>query len=30
MITNRFPLDDFVKAIDTFRSGSGLKVQVGP
>jgi 2-desacetyl-2-hydroxyethyl bacteriochlorophyllide A dehydrogenase len=30
MITNRFQLDDYMKAIDTFRAGSGLKVQVGP
>jgi 2-desacetyl-2-hydroxyethyl bacteriochlorophyllide A dehydrogenase len=30
MITNRFPLDEYMKAIDTFRAGSGLKVQVGP
>ncbi len=30
MITNRFQFDDYMKAIDTFRSGSGLKVQVGP
>jgi len=30
MITNRFHLDDYMKAIDTFRAGSGLKVQVGP
>jgi 2-desacetyl-2-hydroxyethyl bacteriochlorophyllide A dehydrogenase len=30
MITNRFPLDDYSKAIDTFLSGSGLKVQVAP
>lgn len=29
MITNRFRLDDYMSAIDTFRSGSGLKVQVG-
>jgi threonine dehydrogenase-like Zn-dependent dehydrogenase len=30
MITNRFPLDDYQSAIDTFLAGSGLKVQVGP
>ena len=30
MITNRFPLDKYQGAIDTFLSGSGLKVQVGP
>lgn len=30
MITNRFGLDDYTSAIDTFRSGKGLKVQVGP
>ncbi len=30
MITNRFPLDDYSKAIDAFLSGSGLKVQVAP
>lgn len=30
MITNRFPLDQYQGAIDTFLSGSGLKVQVGP
>jgi 2-desacetyl-2-hydroxyethyl bacteriochlorophyllide A dehydrogenase len=30
MITNRFRLDDYQGAIDTFLSGSGLKVQVGP
>jgi threonine dehydrogenase-like Zn-dependent dehydrogenase len=30
MITNRFSLDDYMKAIDTFRAGTGLKVQVGP
>lgn len=30
MITNRFSLDDYQKAIDTFLAGSGLKVQVGP
>ena len=28
MITNRFPLDDYATAIETFLSGSGLKVQV--
>jgi 2-desacetyl-2-hydroxyethyl bacteriochlorophyllide A dehydrogenase len=30
MITNRFKFDDYMKAIDTFRAGTGLKVQVGP
>jgi 2-desacetyl-2-hydroxyethyl bacteriochlorophyllide A dehydrogenase len=30
MITNRFPLDQYQGAIDTFLAGSGLKVQVGP
>ena len=30
MITNRFRLDEYSTAIDTFLSGSGLKVQVGP
>jgi len=30
MITNRFQLDDYLGAIDTFLAGSGLKVQVGP
>ncbi|HKB32311.1 MAG TPA: zinc-dependent alcohol dehydrogenase family protein [Candidatus Dormibacteraeota bacterium] len=30
MITNRFTLDDYQAAIDTFLAGSGLKVQVGP
>jgi 2-desacetyl-2-hydroxyethyl bacteriochlorophyllide A dehydrogenase len=30
MITNRFRLDDYQSAIDTFLSGSGLKVQVRP
>ncbi len=30
MITNRFPLDQYQSAIDTFLAGSGLKVQVGP
>ena len=28
LITNRFSLDEYSKAIDTFLSGSGLKVQV--
>jgi 2-desacetyl-2-hydroxyethyl bacteriochlorophyllide A dehydrogenase len=28
MITHRFPLDQYATAIDTFRQGSGLKVQV--
>jgi len=30
MITNRFKLDDYLGAIDTFLAGSGLKVQVAP
>ena len=30
MITNRFTLDDYPKAIDAFLAGSGLKVQVLP
>ena len=30
MITNRFKLDEYSKAIDTFLAGSGLKVQVSP
>ena len=30
LITNRFKLDDYSSAVDTFLSGSGLKVQVGP
>ena len=30
MITNRFKLDDYLGAIDTFLAGGGLKVQVGP
>jgi 2-desacetyl-2-hydroxyethyl bacteriochlorophyllide A dehydrogenase len=30
MITNRFRLDEYQGAIDTFLAGSGLKVQVGP
>ena len=30
MITNRFPLDEYTSAIDTFLAGSGLKVQVAP
>lgn len=28
MITNRFPLDEYSTAIDTFLSGKGLKIQV--
>jgi 2-desacetyl-2-hydroxyethyl bacteriochlorophyllide A dehydrogenase len=28
MITHRFPLDGYLAAIDTFRLGSGLKIQV--
>jgi 2-desacetyl-2-hydroxyethyl bacteriochlorophyllide A dehydrogenase len=30
MLTHRFPLDDYTTAIDTFRQGTGLKVQVSP
>ncbi len=30
MITNRFRLDEYQSAIDTFLAGSGLKVQVAP
>jgi 2-desacetyl-2-hydroxyethyl bacteriochlorophyllide A dehydrogenase len=30
MITNRFPLDQYSSAIDTFLAGTGLKVQVAP
>jgi 2-desacetyl-2-hydroxyethyl bacteriochlorophyllide A dehydrogenase len=30
MITSRFKLDEYSKAIDTFMAGSGLKVQVSP
>jgi 2-desacetyl-2-hydroxyethyl bacteriochlorophyllide A dehydrogenase len=30
MITNRFRLDEYSSAIDTFLAGSGLKVQVAP
>ena len=30
MITNRFHLDEYQSAIDTFLAGSGLKVQVAP
>jgi 2-desacetyl-2-hydroxyethyl bacteriochlorophyllide A dehydrogenase len=30
MLTHRFPLDDYTTAIDTFRQGKGLKVQVFP
>lgn len=29
MITHRFPLEDYSAAIETFKGGSGLKVQVG-
>jgi 2-desacetyl-2-hydroxyethyl bacteriochlorophyllide A dehydrogenase len=29
MLTHRFPLDQYAAAIDTFRQGTGLKVQVG-
>ena len=30
MISHRFALDDYQKAIDTFKSGVGLKIQVAP
>src|SRR3981081_3820255 len=30
MLTHRFPLDSYTTAIDTFRKGTGLKVQVTP
>ncbi len=30
LLTHRFALDDYRSAIDTFRTGEGLKVQVGP
>jgi threonine dehydrogenase-like Zn-dependent dehydrogenase len=30
MITHRYSLDQYSAAIDSFRKGSGLKVQVGP
>jgi len=30
LLTHRFQLDNYRTAIDTFRSGEGLKVQVGP
>jgi len=30
LLTHRFELDDYRSAIDTFRTGEGLKVQVGP
>ena len=30
MITSRFKLDEYSKAIDTFLAGSGLKIQVSP
>jgi 2-desacetyl-2-hydroxyethyl bacteriochlorophyllide A dehydrogenase len=30
MITHRYPLDAYTDAIDTFRRGDGLKVQVAP
>jgi threonine dehydrogenase-like Zn-dependent dehydrogenase len=30
MITNRFGLEEYSRAIDTFLAGSGLRVQVGP
>jgi len=30
MISNRFPLDDYPKALDQFRAGVGRKIQVRP
>ena len=30
MITDRFPLDRYAEAVDTFLAGTGLKVQVAP
>jgi 2-desacetyl-2-hydroxyethyl bacteriochlorophyllide A dehydrogenase len=30
LLTHRFELDDYSTAIDAFRSGMGVKVQVGP
>jgi len=30
MISHWFPLEDYRSAIDTFKSGGGLKIQVGP
>jgi threonine dehydrogenase-like Zn-dependent dehydrogenase len=30
LLTHRFELDDYRAAIDTFRTGEGLKVQVRP
>jgi len=30
MISHRFSLDDYPKAIDAFKSGLGLKIQVAP
>jgi len=30
LLTHRFELDDYSTAIDVFRSGTGVKVQVGP
>jgi 2-desacetyl-2-hydroxyethyl bacteriochlorophyllide A dehydrogenase len=30
LLTHRFELDDYRNAIDTFRTGEGLKIQVGP
>jgi len=30
MLTHRYPLDAYTAAIDTFRKGAGLKVQVAP
>jgi 2-desacetyl-2-hydroxyethyl bacteriochlorophyllide A dehydrogenase len=30
LLTHRLALDDYAQAIDTFRAGRGLKIQVGP
>ena len=30
MLTHRYSLDEYTDAIDTFRKGDGLKVQVAP
>lgn len=30
MITNQFQLEEYSAAIDAFRAGSGLKIQVAP
>jgi hypothetical protein len=29
MITHRFSLDQYAAAIETFRQGGGLKIQIG-